>query len=180
MLEANTSPKKGLRVVKRKVKVTSEHITPESVPALLVFDEYLDMISFETAIFSSTTALKWAKEIRDYAMKPDSFKVEDFFYEKGVHPEDIRRLRKNYEVLDKAFTYAKVIIGSRREKGAIKNDYNYGMIASSMSMYDPEWKANAEWKAQLTRDNDKHSGNVNVIIERYASTPLVPDKVKEE
>lgn len=160
-------------------KKTINNSTDEVVMPTLVFDEYYDFNIMEGRVFSTSTAERWSKEIIEFAKKDDSLKVTDFFCEKGLHPNEGFRLSAKYEVLKNAYELAKYMIGSRREKGAIKNDYNPGIVHSSMSMYDPEWKANAEWKAKLAQDNQK-AGNVTVLIERYPNTAIVPSKDKEK
>jgi len=42
-----------------------------------------------------------------------------------------------------------LIIGSRREKGAITNKYNAAVIMSQMAKYDPSWWNLEERRAEL-------------------------------
>lgn len=114
-----------------------------------------------------------ALEIIDWAENDeDALKLTLFYKKYRWYEDDVRRWRKRCANFDKALRYAKMIIGDRREIGALKRKLSEGIVSSSMAMYDPEWKEIAEWRARLRADADRPEGNTQYII--------VPPMTKEE
>jgi len=146
----------------------------------VVYEEYYDWNDMQTKLFTNTTAERWAQEIVQYAKKPDVWRATEYFMENGIDYTEAMRLCAQYEVLDRAYSHARYLIGLKREKGGLKNELNSSIVHISQSMYDPEWKKNTEYLASLKKDNDKDKGNVTVLIERYPETNVVPVKVKDE
>jgi hypothetical protein len=151
--------------------------TLEAVTPTIIYSEYFDFKDMQKKLFTNTTAENWAKELYDYVQHPDCLKATEYILTKGIAYETFMQLCEKYEILAEAYKAARYIVGVRREKGALKNELNAGMVHISQSIYDPEWKANAEWKAKLAQDNAANKGNVQVLIERYAPTAIVPEKI---
>lgn len=118
-----------------------------------------------------------AQDLKDWVDKDESaFKISQFLLKRGIWPNDIPRWRERNENFDSAYTYAMIALGNKREIGALTGKLHPGMVIASMAMYDPEWKANAEWRAKLTEKNVEGNGAQIVVIEKFPDSPLVPEK----
>src|SRR6266850_4602714 len=123
---------------KETSKVKINEMPLRAVTANIVYEEYFDMNDWQQKLFTNSTAIEWAKELIEFCKRPDVLKATDFFIDKGIEYTEAMRLCATYEVMGKAYAHSRYIVGSRREKGGIRNEYNAGLIHSSMSMYDPE------------------------------------------
>ena len=85
----------------------------------------------------------WAKNDKN------AFKLSQFYLDKGIPHSTFHYLLGKHKTLKEAYESARLIIGNRREIGAIKNNYNVNMISSRQHAYDPDWKKDAEWRNEL-------------------------------
>jgi hypothetical protein len=165
-----TMAKKKAKLIEKNSLQTMAAETPT-----VVYREYYCHKDMQNKLFTDATADRWAKELVEWAKKPDSLKFSDWFLENDIHMSNGLLLCDIYPALKNAAEQAKMIIGNRREKGGIKNELNSAMVSFSMPMYDPEWKARVEWDAKIKKDAAQ-VGNVHVTIERFPSTDKVPTK----
>jgi hypothetical protein len=152
-------------------------ITLVATNANISYEEYYDFNDNLLKLFTSTTADRWAKELVAFAKRPDVLKATDWFIDNGIEYSQAMHLCDKYPQLAAAYKHSKYMIGNRRERGGLRNELNAGMIHTTMAMYDPEHKAHAEWKARLAQDTAANKGNVNITIQRYAPTSVVPDRL---
>ena len=60
--------------------------------------------------------------------------------------------------------YAKMVVGARRERGAILKEYDSGMIKATMPNYDPEYRKLEEWRAQIKSTEDAKKSVSLVVV----------------
>lgn len=177
------TPEADARYRATMARKKAERAAKQQLPTLsgntdtVIYREYYCFKDMQNKLFTNATAERWAKEMIEWAKLPTSLKVTDWFLDNDICHGDGMQLCEVYPVLKHAFQKAKMTIGNRRERGGLRNELNAGLIHSTMSLYDQEWKAKQEWEANLKKDIAK-AGNVHVTIERYAPTDIVPEKQK--
>lgn len=166
--------------MKKNTKKSTNPIAKEEKYKKVVFDEYRNMNTFRIYPVTVEYIEQVALELIEWA-KDDcrALKISQFFTRQGISTTTVKKWRDKSPVFDEAYVYAKQIIGDRRETGAIENEYDSGMIRSSMPIYDDEWKMNEEWRSKL-KDQSGQMGNVKVVIEQCPSSDKVPSRDDEE
>ena len=79
-----------------------------------------------------------AEALLEYARKPDSITLVDYWPTRGFSDVEACRFEKSSEVFSKAKRMAKNLIGGRREKMGLLGDYDSAIVRSSMATYDYE------------------------------------------
>jgi len=131
-------------------------------------ESFIDKISQEL--------IEWAKN------DPSALILRDFFYDKGIRISTAQKWAKKHTILKESVEDAKFLIGSRREKGAIKREYDPAMIKPVMINYDPEWKKSEEWRSKLKQEADQKTQQANIqwILPKFPDSKLVPEKPKDK
>lgn len=118
----------------------------------------------------------FAKELLEFAQDEEVIKVVEFPLSRNLLPKTYYDWLDRYPVLADAHAQATAIIGSRREKFALKGKYDRSIVLKTMAMYDPEYKKNLEWEAKLrNREEDKNVQKI-IVLERYPESEKVPSK----
>jgi hypothetical protein len=144
------------------------------------WDEYLSTISFQMCPANDQFRDRLAIELVTWAREnEDALILDDFYDMKGISHSDVYRWYENHDGLKQAFEVAKRLIGSRRERGALKGKYNATTIHMMMPHYSTAWRETEKWRSDLRKENEQQ-GNIKVMIETYPSSPIVPDKKKAE
>lgn len=84
---------------------------------------------------------KEANELIAWACKEDSIVLAEFYGMRGYDYDDVAYFEKISTDFFKAKRIAKVMIGARREKGALKGKLDSSIVKKSMALYDPEMRA---------------------------------------
>lgn len=112
------------------------------------------------------TLFEWSK-------RPDTLLIEEFCMEYGILRRTLNRWAEKYDDIGEALENAKIFIGARRRRGAIRNELN-GMFAyRDMHMYDKEWekvnayhaKLSADAKAQAAQEFAAKSGKEYIVLD---------------
>jgi hypothetical protein len=72
------------------------------------------------------------------------------------------------------------MIAERRECGGLKFKYSAPLIMKMQHLYDPEWKESEEWRAKLAPKAENNAQPIQVVLERFPDSPLVPVKKQAE
>lgn len=141
----------------------------------LVFEDYRDMLSMEMRpcpeLFLDHLAADMVKWVD---ASPDNLTIEQFFHEKHLGMRNLYRWLPRSEVLQEAHEYVLHRLGTKREIGAIKREYDSAMIRSTMPHYSKTWKDLEEWRSKLKEPTE--SGDKVVVIERFPDVPSVPER----
>lgn len=97
----------------------------------------------------------------------DILTFTDFLFSKGLFRDQFNTLAEKFPCLADAKKIAMEAIANRREKSGLRKKLDTQMILASMSMYSPEWKALAEWKSQLNKQEEQKPSVINVIMEPF-------------
>lgn len=150
---------------------TTKHTTRKKKKPIKANDRYDDLFILRERPISETIARRIADELVEWAINdPDALKYVDFLVAKKINPSTFSKWTKRFEFLAEAKKLALMVIGSRREKGAIKNKYNANMIIKRMGHYDPSWWSDEVQRAELrARTNQKHEGDVTykIVVDSY-------------
>ena len=142
------------------------------------FDEYLDMKSCSRKITSEAWAEKMARTLVDWVENNENaLKMTEFYQHIGMYQTDFCILANKYPLLKKAQQYARMVIGTRREIGAITRKFDPGTTNYTMPHYDPDWREMVEWRSSLKASEGKAGDNRT----QYVIIPEIPksDLVKE-
>ncbi len=106
--------------------------------------------------------------------------LDQFWFSKGIPTATFRDWRKRFPELDEACQEAKLMIGMRRETGAINRKFEPGMIRAVQPMYRPEWKELIEWNSNLKQKADEKTQNNTIqwVLEKFPDSNIVPKKDK--
>lgn len=72
------------------------------------------------------------------------------------------------------------MIAERREFGGLKLKYSAPLIMKVQHLYDPEWKESEVWRASLAPKSESITQPIQVVLERFPDSPLVPVKKQVE
>lgn len=146
-------------------------------------DEYRELFTMRMKPVSESFLQQIAGELLAWAYNnKDALILRDFFHDKGIPARSAARWAQKHQVLKQAMEEAKYMLGSRREKGAVKREYEPGMIRAVQHQYDPEWRKDEIWRAELKQKQDERSSQIKleVIMPKFPDSKLVPKKEEEK
>jgi len=141
-------------------------------------EDYLDCFSFKMKPITQAFVHRISQELVAWAENDDigALKVSSFYLKKGISYETWSQWRKKYKEIDHAHKYSTMVIGNRREEGAIRKKFDAGTVNYTMPMYDPEWKELIEWRAKLKEEEKDSGGTKIVILDKIPETPPLKDE----
>jgi len=135
-------------------------------------DQYLDIYTLKRMPITKTTLerlatdlVKWAKE------DEDALVLSEFYLDRGIPHSTFSKLAFDHPIMAEALTTARMFIGKRREKGALKNKLNQAMVMSQQSKYDPSWWTLEKKRAELKASTQaKHNPDVKyaIVVEDFS------------
>lgn len=93
----------------------------------------------------------------DWASKEDSLEIVDFAIEMKMHRRTLYKWAEQYPEIKDALDHARLMIGSRRRKGALTRKFDKDVAFKDMHCYDPEWLAINKYHSEMKKDEDKQS-----------------------
>jgi hypothetical protein len=148
---------------------------------VVLCDEWLNFNTYEKSVYTNLSIIRLGKEVIAWARNnPDAIKIGQFLEEKGIGRRSWNRWCENYPDLQEAYEHAKMIIGNRREFGALTRKYDSGYVSKTQITYCEDYKEALRETAAITNKELLNSGNRVVVIERYPDSPLVPHKKEQE
>jgi hypothetical protein len=164
--EVNKQSKRvGTVTLKEPLKTYQEEIytNPYTLITTPVSQDYLKRLARE-----------WINMTRD---NEDVLFIHEYRVQKEILEITWQRWMNKCPELKEAYTVVKEIIAMRREKGALQNKLNGNIVAKIQCVYSKEWKETEEWRSSLSAKNESSNVQpIQVILESYPSSPLVPVK----
>lgn len=117
--------------------------------------------------------LEWAID-----EKIEALRVTDFCAYKGMYRQDMWNLMQKYPALSRAWEEAKNIIGSRRERGALKKHYDAGTMKWGQHNYGDEWASYDKYHSDLKKDDFKDT-ILNFLVRPDPKSDAVNRKLAE-
>ena len=105
------------------------------------------------------TLLEWAE-------KPDSLEIADFAIEQRLRRQTIYDWAKKYKDIADAYEMAKLIIATRRRRGAMLKQLDGNYAYKDMHRYDKEWAEINEYLARLKKDEGPANPTVTVLLSK--------------
>lgn len=96
------------------------------------------------------TMLEWASQ-------EDSLEITDFMIEMKMHRQTLYKWADKYEDIREALDITRLILGSRRRKGALTRKYDKDMALRDMHCYDPEWLAINKYHSDMKKEEEKQA-----------------------
>ncbi len=177
----------GSAVVNKKINNSiklvnkqSKMRTPvETKKPIMPFEQeyYLNMYSWIQIPISLEYVKKCAAEWVEMARDNEVLLMDEYPVQKGIPTTTWYEWIGRCPELKSAQTQVKEMIAIRRERGAMQNKYNSGMVMRMQHYYKREWKEAEEWRSSLSAKNEAVAQQpIQVILERYPDSPLVPMK----
>ena len=175
------------QVTKAMKAVKSEqHSTKKSKPANLGrdsdfkkspwLDQYDNFYTNSTHPVSQAIIDKIACELIDHVKTTDGYlRHEWFFIDRNMDPRTARKWADKYEMFGRTYRIAKLIMGIRREDGALKKKLDAGIVTLTMPSYDEEWKELMEWRNKMRQESEQSLLPMTAIFPAFK-----PVEVKED
>ncbi len=146
-------------------------------------EDYLCVFSFKRKPVSLASKQELAKQLMMWVNTPESFKISQFYLSKGISHATWQDWIRSCPELKAANEYAKETLGNKRELQATLKDgiYDPAMIKPTLGHYCPIWREEQEMIANLKSESEgKGNGTINVIMQKYPESDLVPLKKDKE
>jgi len=144
------------------------------------FDDYLNVNSGRHQPISEGGLDMMGEELLKWASTDDALVLEDFFLDRGIPEMTYRQWKKRNALFGLRYETAKAKLGSRREKGGLKRSYSERIVLTSMPKFDHSWTELEEWRSGLrTVEQAAGKADVKVVMEKFPSTDVVPEKKNE-
>lgn len=139
-------------------------------------EEYFDLFTLRVKPVSDAFIEKVAEGLIKWADLKSSFRISDFYMDRGMDNDDFYRWIKRNKNMKRAHKYAMSRIGSRREKGAMFNELNVTMVTKTLGhyceIYEKEEQKRSDQRQKENVDNQK----TVVVIEKVPNCDKVPPK----
>lgn len=119
-----------------------------------------------------------AEYLLEWVKKDDSLVLGTCYGSRGYSYHDCMEWEVKNEKFRHAKRQAKTIIGARREKGAILNELNSGIVNRTMGLYDCELDQYLEKQRSKEQSNDSAQDICNAINALLNNTPTVVKRVE--
>lgn len=107
----------------------------------------------------------------EWASKDDSLDITDFPLEMKMHRSMFYRWIATYQDIKEASEIAKLMLASRRKKGALTRKFDKDVVFKDLHKYDPEWLEINRYHSEMKRDEEKqaHTFIINDVKPRVVS-----------
>lgn len=161
-------------------KIKSEKKRPSDTTRVWL-EEYLDCFTFKMQPVTEMFLKRIAKELLEWAQNDKkALRLSQFYNSKKIPRKTFEGWYK-YDYFKEAKDMALLFIADRREIGTLEKRYEAGTNNFMMPEYDPSWKSMVQWRQELRNQaQGKNTGSVNVYLEQYPSSDMVPERKKTE
>lgn len=120
--------------------------------------------------------IEWiADKLVEWAQKDDSITLLSFSGEMGIAQTSLYDWEKRNKKMRNSISAAKSIVGARREKMALHNKFNAGIVNRTMGVYDDRVRAYDTEMKTIGAGDDK-AQTINVVMKPMPETDVVPKK----
>jgi hypothetical protein len=93
----------------------------------------------------------------EWASKDDSLEITDFAIEMKMHRSMLYRWVEKHSDIKEAFGMAKLMIASRRKKGALTRKFDKDVVFKDLHKYDPEWHDINKYHSDMKKEEEKQA-----------------------
>ncbi len=90
----------------------------------------------------------------EWSQRDDSLEITDFALEMKMRRALLYEWNERYADFREAFNHVKLIIGSRRRKGALVRKFDKDVVFKDMHKYDPEWLDINKYHSDMKKDEE--------------------------
>lgn len=118
----------------------------------------------------------------EWASKDDSLEITDFAIEMKMRRMTLYDWANKYPDIKAALDEVRLMLGSRRRKGALTRKYDKDMALRDMHCYDPEWLAINKYHSDMKKEEEKqaHTFIINDAKPRIVSKEEMAEKVEKK
>lgn len=146
----------------------AKSVNPDSSKKPKWFDEYTDLMTFKQHPVHDVYIERLAMELMRWVTEEEKvLSLHEFTVKKGIPYVDFLRFVKRNDKLALAHQEAKMTLAVRRENGAIRKEFDAGMVYKSLPMYSTEWKENIEWQSNLKQKEVQEQKQTIVVLEKF-------------
>jgi len=157
-----------------KTKKLNQPITQQRTFPSSAVEKYRELFIPRERPVSIAFIERLCADLIDWAINDDdALKIIDFYVSRKIHPKTFWRWEQKYPMLTDARNMALNIIGSRREKGALKKKFEPTVMMKQQHHYDKTWWEDEVARAELrARTQQKTDQNIRytVVLDSYADT----------
>lgn len=140
-------------------------------------DEYEDLNLFEKTFITNKRLEELGRELVTWARtNPDALKLKQFYDLCGVGEKKFNEWCTKYPFLAEKRDHARMILGNRREIGALHRELDVGMVVRMMPKYDQDWDDMLVRIESLKSKDGGSGGDAKIIcvgLEKFADCPEV-------
>lgn len=93
----------------------------------------------------------------EWASKDDSLEITDFPLEMKMHRTLFYAWIKRYPDIEEAHQLAKLMLASRRKKGALTRKFDKDVVFRDLHKYDPEWHEINKYHSDMKKEEEKQA-----------------------
>lgn len=118
----------------------------------------------------------------EWASKDDSLEITDFPIEMKMHRSLFYSWVARWPDIKEAFDQAKLMLASRRKKGALTRKFDKDVVFKDLHKYDPEWHEINKYHSDMKKEEDKqaHTFIINDAKPRIVSKEELTSSNEEE
>lgn len=166
----------------KKGKSTTQNLRVEKTPYVYLGDYYC-LKDLQGKPVSEGFLKVLAQKLLDWVRDPEALSLVQFFDLIGLESTDFYRWKDRSDDLMRAYRHAREVIGTRREVGAIKKQYDGHFVAKTLYQYKPEYAQAMEFLAKLAKaESNINTGTQFVVLPKIESAAEMEQffKKKEE
>lgn len=93
----------------------------------------------------------------EWASKDDSIEITDFALEMKMHRSMFYRWVDKYPDIKRAYEHVKLMLASRRKKGALTRKFDKDVVFKDLHKYDPEWHEINKYHSDMKKEEEKQA-----------------------
>jgi len=138
-----------------KIPQSSMDVKPLSKP--MSWNDYLNNRAYMQFPEKDDWRKRFTCTMLEWASQEDSLEITDFAIEMKMHRQTLYSWADKYPDIKEALDITRLILGSRRRKGALTRKYDKDMALRDMHCYDPEWLAINKYHSDMKVEQEKQA-----------------------
>lgn len=155
-------------MAKKTVETTN---TTTQITPLTMNRTWVDYIKNDTFLFfpeKDEWRQRFIYTLLSWAEREDSLEVNEFIFLMKIRRALLFEWCEKYQDIKQAYDLAKLMIGTRRKKGALNRKFDKDVVRWDIHKYDPEWLEINKYHSDMKKDEEKQSHTFNVNLGKPA------------
>jgi len=143
-------------------------------------NQYIDEFERMCCTPRSDKELEWiAGKLIEWSDLESSVTLIGFCSDYSIAQTSLYEWERRNEKLRKAMSLAKAKVGARRERLALENKFNAGIVNRTLGMYDDRLRAYDKEMRLATQGDDK-AQTINLVVPAMPSSDAVPKRGRKK